>query len=161
MKSEFSKEQIKYFMGEAIKEAKKAEEIGEIPIGAILVKDMKIISRGHNERETTQKVTQHAELIAIEKANNQIKSWRLSKTQLFVTLEPCIMCSGLIQQARIEEVYFGASDSKAGGVISLYNLLNDKRTNHQVNVYSGIYKKECEDLLKVFFKKLRTNKKLT
>lgn len=146
-------------MREAIKQAMKAKEIGEVPIGAVIVFKGEIISTGFNVRETTQATASHAELIAIEKANKTIGSWRLEDCTLYVTLEPCPMCAGAILQSRIKRVVFGAFDSKAGCAGSLMNLLKDERFNHQVELTSGILEEECGDLLTNFFKELRKKKK--
>ena len=152
--------QIEMFMNEAFVEADKAEALGEVPIGAVIVQDGKIIGRGHNLRETQQDATLHAEFIAMREANQTVGSWRLPNAQLFVTLEPCIMCAGLIQQTRITDVYFGAVDPKAGGVCSMYHLLDDERLNHQVTVHEGIEEERASQQLKVFFKAMRARKKL-
>lgn len=144
------------FMEEAIKEAKKAALKKEVPVGAVIVKEGKIIARGHNQRESTNDATSHAEIIAIRKASKKIKNWRLSGCTLYVTVEPCPMCAGAIVQARIDRVVYGAKDPKAGAVETLYQILSDKRLNHQVKeVISGVKEKECAELLKDFFKKLR------
>lgn len=144
------------FMEEAIKEAKKAASKKEVPVGAVIVKEGKIIARGHNQRESTNDATSHAEIIAIRKASKKIKNWRLSGCTLYVTVEPCPMCAGAIVQARIDRVVYGAKDPKAGAVETLYQILSDKRLNHQVKeVISGVKEEECAELLKDFFKKLR------
>lgn len=148
-----------YFMNEAIKEAKKAEMIAEVPIGAVIVQDKKIIGRGHNLREQSQDATAHAEMFAIRAACQELENWRLENTQLFVTLEPCPMCSGAMLLSRIPDVYYGAKDPKAGSAGTLMNLLNDERLNHVATVESGILEAECSQLLVSFFKKLRANKK--
>jgi len=153
-------EQVELFMEAAFDEAKKAEALGEVPIGAVVVNDGEIIGRGHNLRESQQDATLHAEFIAIREANEQAGSWRLPDAQLFVTLEPCIMCAGLIQQTRITDVYFGAVDPKAGGVRSMYNLLEDERLNHQVHVHAGVQEERAGEQLKTFFKAIRARKKL-
>ncbi|MBJ7617794.1 tRNA adenosine(34) deaminase TadA [Weissella confusa] len=152
-------EQVDYFMGEAIKEAKKAGALGEVPIGAVVVQNGQIIGRGFNLRERLEDASQHAELQAITEANRLVKSWRLPDAQLFVTLEPCIMCAGIIQQSRISDVYYGAEDPKAGAVHSLYHILEDERLNHQVNVYQGVREQESGDLLRNFFREIRKQKK--
>ena len=126
------------FMRMAIAEAQQAKVLDEVPIGAVVVHDGQVIGRGHNMREKFQDVTYHAEMLAMMEACTNLHSWRLEDCDLYVTLEPCIMCSGAIINARIENVYYGAADPKAGAVDSLYHLLNDTRLNHQVNVYSGI-----------------------
>lgn len=147
------------FMEEAIKEARKAEQLGEVPIGAVVVLNGEIIGRGHNLRETTQNAVTHAELLAIQSACKTQKSWRLSDAELYVTLEPCPMCSGAILLSRIRKVYYGASDSKAGTAGTLMNLLQDDRFNHTCEVESGIMQVECAALLSDFFKTLRSKKK--
>ncbi|KRM90454.1 tRNA adenosine(34) deaminase TadA [Liquorilactobacillus cacaonum] len=151
--------QKKYFMNEALYEAKKAAQIGEVPIGCIVVLNGEIIGRGHNLREHAQDATMHAEILAIQEANANRKSWRLPEAQLFVTLEPCPMCSGAILNSRIKEVYYGAKDPKAGAVDSLINLLGDSRFNHQATVENGILEEECAQLLKTFFKNIRLKRK--
>ncbi|ADU28313.1 tRNA adenosine(34) deaminase TadA [Evansella cellulosilytica] len=155
-----SKEDI-FFMEQALVEAEKAMEIGEVPIGAIIVRDNVIIARGHNLREQQQMVTNHAELIAIQKACEEVGSWRLEDCTLYVTLEPCPMCAGAIVQSRMKRVVYGAADPKAGCCGSLMNLLDEPRLNHQVYVTSGLYEEESSRLLKDFFKKLRQKKKGT
>lgn len=146
-------------MKEAIIEAKKAEAIGEVPIGAIIVYDDQIIARASNLRETTQNAVTHAELLAIQQACKKVGSWRLEDTTLYVTLEPCPMCAGAILQARIPRVVYGARDPKAGCVHSLYQLLNDSRLNHECDVTEGVLKEECGMLLTQFFKQIRERKK--
>lgn|SRR5690625_2308124 len=147
------------FMKLALKEAKKAKEIGEVPIGAVIVQNDQVISTGYNIRETTETTLSHAELIAIDRANKQLGSWRLDDCTLYVTLEPCAMCAGAIIQARIMRVVFGAFDPKAGCAGTLMNLLDEDRFNHQVEVTSGILEEECANIIKQFFKELRENKK--
>lgn len=148
-----------FFMREAIEEAKKAESLNEVPIGAVLVKDGAIIARGYNLRETTKDPTAHAELIAIREASQKLGGWRLSGCTLYVTLEPCQMCSGAIIQSRIDRVVFATRDPKAGCVVSLENMLNDPRFNHQAEYVEGVYETEAANLLKNFFLKLRNKQK--
>lgn len=143
------------FMREAVKEAKRAEGRNEVPIGAVIVHDGEIIARGYNVRETAQTTMSHAELIAMERANEVIGSWRLEDCTLYVTLEPCPMCAGAIVQSRMRRVVFGAFDHKAGACGTLLNLLDDDRLNHQVEWTSGILQAECSQLLSDFFRKLR------
>ncbi|WP_062107848.1 tRNA adenosine(34) deaminase TadA [Bacillus niameyensis] len=143
----------------AIEEAKKAREINEVPIGAIIVLDGKIIARAHNLRETEQNAVAHAELLAIEKACRELGTWRLENAELYVTLEPCPMCSGAILLSRIKKVTFGASDPKAGCAGTLMNLLQDDRFNHQCEVIDGVLKDECGQLLSDFFRGIREKKK--
>ena len=145
----------KIFLLHALSEAKKAFYLGEVPVGAVIVKDGKIISKGFNSKEFLQKSTAHAEIIAIERACEKLGSWRLEGCTLYTTLEPCIMCCGAILQARIERVVYSAKDPKFGGVESLYRLLDDERLNHRVKV-ERIELKEAEELLKRFFRYLRS-----
>lgn len=147
------------WMRVAIEEAKKAEALAEVPIGAIVVHQGQVIGRGHNLRETTQNATTHAEMIAIQEACKAIGSWRLEETQLYVTLEPCPMCSGAMILSRVKEVYFGAYDPKGGTAGTLMNLLEDERFNHQADVEGGILEEECGELLSMFFRELRAKKK--
>jgi len=147
------------FMKQALEEAKKAVILGEVPIGAVLVYDGEIIARAHNLRETTQNATTHAELMVIQEACQKIGSWRLEKTTLYVTLEPCPMCAGAILQSRVPRVVYGARDIKAGCVDSLYRLLNDERFNHECEVSEGILADECGQILTDFFRALRERKK--
>lgn len=153
----FEKDRI--FMHEALKEAQKAASIGEVPIGAVLVHNNDIIARAHNLRETTQNAVTHAELMVIQDACKTIGSWRLEDTTLYVTLEPCPMCAGAILQSRIPRVVYGARDTKAGCVDSLYHLLNDSRFNHECEVVEGILADECGEILTDFFRLLRERKK--
>ncbi len=147
------------FMRSALEEAKKAAMLDEVPIGAVLVYDGKIIARAHNLRETTQNATTHAELMVIQEACKEIGSWRLEETTLYVTLEPCPMCAGAILQSRVPRVVYGARDMKAGCVDSLYRLLNDARFNHECEVTEGILAEECGQILTDFFRALRERKK--
>jgi len=147
------------FMKQALEEAQKAALLGEVPIGAVLVYEGKIIARAHNLRETTQNATTHAELLVIQEACKKIGSWRLEDTTLYVTLEPCPMCAGAILQSRVPRVVYGARDQKAGCVDSLYHLLNDERFNHECDVTEGILAEECGQILTDFFKALRDRKK--
>lgn len=152
-------EQKNYYMQLALTEARQAQLVGEVPIGAIVVHDDQVIGRGHNMRERFQDVTYHAEMLAISEACAAIHSWRLEDCQLFVTLEPCIMCSGAILNARIPTVIYGANDPKAGAVASLYHLFDDQRLNHQVQVEQGIMADQAGQLLKIFFKTVRQRAK--
>ena len=148
---------IKY-MKEALKEAKKAELIDEVPIGCVIVKDDKIIARGHNQRETNQSPIGHAEIIAINKASKKLKSWRLEGCDIYVTLEPCIMCSGAIIQSRISKVYYGAFDPKGGALGSSINVLEAKNINHHPEVISGVMQEECSKIITNYFKAKRQSK---
>lgn len=154
-----SLEEKEQFMQEAIKEAKKAEQLAEVPIGAVVVLNGEVIGRGHNRRETSQYAAAHAEMYAIKEANERLENWRLEDCQLFVTLEPCAMCSGAIVLSRIEEVYYGPADPKGGTAGTLMNLLEEERFNHQCHVEKGILEKECSELLTNFFRDLRRRKK--
>lgn len=147
------------YMNIAIQEAKKAEIIGEVPIGAVIVKDGEVIARAHNLRETSQLTSSHAEFLAIQEANQKVGSWRLEGCTLYVTLEPCPMCAGAILQSRIPQVVFGAYDPKAGCVGTLMNLLDDDRFNHKAEVISEVLQKASSQLLIDFFRKLREEKK--
>ncbi len=148
-----------FFMNLAIEEAKKAENIGEVPIGAVIVKNNQVIASAYNLRETTQNAVTHAELIAIEKACKEIGSWRLEDTTLYVTLEPCPMCSGAILLSRVKRVVYGAFDPKAGCAGTLMNLLEDSRFNHQCEVVPGVLEEKCGTMLTEFFRNLRQRKK--
>ncbi|WP_458411446.1 tRNA adenosine(34) deaminase TadA [Schinkia sp. CFF1] len=147
------------FMKAAINEAKKAEAIGEVPIGAVIVKDGVIISSAYNVRESEQRSVAHAELLAIDEACKQLGTWRLSGTTLYVTLEPCPMCAGAIVLSRVDRVVYGAKDPKGGCAGTLMNLLEDDRFNHVAEVTSGVLESECAALLSNFFKQLREKKK--
>ena len=143
------------FMKEALKEAKKAYEKLEVPVGAVIVKDGKIIARGHNLKETKKDTTRHAEIIAIEKASKKLGAWRLLDCEMYVTLEPCSMCAGAMINSRIKKLYIGAIDEKTGAIGSVLNLLEDYKFNHNIEVEKGILKEDCEKILKDFFKDLR------
>ena len=142
-------------MQAALAEAKKAQALGEVPIGCVIVHQGQIIGRGHNLRETTQQAEKHAEMIAIAQANQVLDSWRLPEAELYVTLEPCPMCSGAMINSRIAKVYYGAADEKAGTAGTLMNLLTDPRFNHQVKVQKGLLQAECAQILSDFFANLR------
>lgn len=146
------------FMKEALKEAKKAYKKLEIPVGAVIVKDGKIIARGHNLKETKEDTTKHAEIIAIQKASKKLSAWRLIDCEMYVTLEPCAMCAGAIINSRIKKVYIGTMDEKTGAVGSVLNLFEDFTFNHKVEVEKGILQEECKNMLKQFFKELRKSK---
>lgn len=147
------------FMKEALKEAKKAYKKEEIPVGAIIVKDGKIIARAHNLKETKNSSISHAEILAIEKACKKINAWRLEECEMYITLEPCMMCMGAIINSRIKKIYIGTMDKKTGAAGSVLNLFEDYPFNHKVEVEKGIETDECEKILKNFFKKLRIIKK--
>ncbi|WP_285769529.1 tRNA adenosine(34) deaminase TadA [Peribacillus sp. SI8-4] len=148
-----------YYMNLALAEAKKAQRLNEVPIGALIVMDDQVVSTGHNLRETDQNATAHAELLAINEACRATGSWRLEDATLYVTLEPCPMCAGAILQSRIKRVVFGAHDPKAGCAGTFMDLLQDERFNHQCQVTSGILGEECGGILTAFFKELRNRKK--
>ena len=148
-----------FFMREALKEAQKAYDQEEVPIGAVVVLNGEIIGRGHNLREKEQGATLHAEIKAIRQANQHLGSWRLEDCELFVTLEPCPMCSGAMILARMKKVIFGAFDPKAGTAGTFMNLLQDSRFNHQVEVEQGVLEEECQEILRSFFKGLRERNK--
>ena len=148
-----------FFMREALKEAQKAYDQAEVPIGAVVVLNGEIIGRGHNLREKEQDATLHAEIKAIRQANQHLGSWRLEDCELFVTLEPCPMCSGAMILARMKKVIFGAFDPKAGTAGTFMNLLQDSRFNHQVEVEQGVLEEECQEILRSFFKGLRERNK--
>ena len=154
-----SSEDILY-MKAALKEAEKAAEKLEVPIGAVLVWNGEIIARAHNLRETEQSAVAHAELMVIEQACKKLGTWRLEDTTLYVTLEPCPMCSGAIILSRVKRVVYGASDPKGGCAGTFMNLLTDERFNHQSEVTAGVLAQECGDILSEFFKDLRRRKKL-
>lgn len=147
------------YMQLAIAEAEKAQAIGEVPIGAVIVFENEVIAAGYNIRETSQTTLSHAELIAIQQANERIGSWRLENCTLYVTLEPCPMCAGAIVQSRIKQVVYGATDPKAGCAGTLMNLLTEDRFNHQVDVVKGVLEAECSIMLRDFFRDLRAGKK--
>lgn len=144
-----------YFMEQALKEAQKAYEKLEVPVGAVIVKDGKIIARAYNQKETKFDTTKHAEILAIQKASKKLKSWRLIDCEMYITLEPCSMCAGAIINSRIKKIYIGTTDEKTGAAGSVFNLFKDYKFNHTVEIETGIKKEECEKILKNFFKDLR------
>jgi len=147
------------WMKEAIKEALKAQSIGEVPVGAIIISDSgEILSKAHNLKESGSDPTGHAEVLAIKKAAQKINSWRLNGASLYVTLEPCMMCTGAIIQSRLEKIYFGASDPKGGCAHSLMRGFETKGLNHKVLYHSGVLEEECGNLLTNFFKNKRQEK---
>ena len=156
---DFTVEEKEYFMREALREAEKSLAKEEIPIGCVIVKDGKIIGRGHNAREELQQAIMHAEIMAIKEANQREGNWRLLDTTLFVTIEPCVMCSGAIGLARIPKVIYGAANQKFGGAGSLYDILTDARLNHRVEVETGVLEAECAAIMQDFFRKGRQRKK--
>jgi len=151
-------EQIYRFMFAALQEAEKALDENEVPVGAVVVIDNKIIGRGYNQLEKLKDATAHAEMIALTAAANHIGNWRLNECSIYVTLEPCIMCTGAMLASRINELYFAAFDPKFGACGSLYNLAEDGKTNHKIKVFSGIYAEESKKLLQEFFSRLQKQK---
>lgn len=147
------------YMKEALKQAKKAYALGEVPIGCVIVHEGKIIGRGYNRRNTDKNTLAHAEITAINKASKVIGDWRLEECTLYVTLEPCQMCAGAIVQARIPEVVMGCMNPKAGCAGSILNILEMPQFNHQVKVTRGILEAECSQMLKTFFEELRIRNK--
>ena len=160
-------EQKEHYMKQALKEAEKAYKKLEVPVGAVIVKDGKIIARAHNQKETRTDTTKHAEILAIQKASKKLESWRLIDCEMYVTLEPCSMCAGAMINSRIKKVYIGAMDEKTGAAGSVLNLFNDYTFNHKVEyekgilleVENGVMKTECQEILKKFFKELRELKR--
>ena len=147
------------WMRQAIREAEKAFRAGEVPVGAVVVSDDRIIGRGCNQTESLQDPTAHAEMIAISAAANTLHSWRLDRSTLYVTLEPCAMCAGALVLARIQKVVFGAFDLKFGACGSLRNIVQDHRMNHRVEMESGVLNDDIAALMKAFFRKLREEKR--
>ncbi|MDH4099631.1 MAG: tRNA adenosine(34) deaminase TadA [Nitrospirota bacterium] len=143
------------FMRLALEEAQRAADLDEVPIGAVAVLDGEVIAADHNRRETDQDPTGHAELLVIRKAAQRLGRWRLSGVTLYVTIEPCLMCAGALVLARVDRVVFGASDPKAGALVSLYDIQNDVRLNHRFEVLSGILEPECRSVIQGYFRKKR------
>lgn len=148
------------FMRAAMLEAKKALKEDEVPIGAVVVKDGKIIARAHNRTEKTNLATAHAEVLAINKACRKLKSWRLDGADIYVTIEPCVMCAGAIVNARIKNVFFGAHEHKSGCAESKYPVLSDNGLNHTANFSGGIEEEVCANMLKSYFRDKRLRKSL-
>jgi len=153
-------DQDELWMKEAIAEAKKAESLGEVPIGAVVVKDGVIIGRGHNLRETQHSPIAHAEIMAIQQASTALDAWRLLDCTLYVTLEPCPMCAGAIVQSRVKRVVYGTDDPKAGCAGTLMNLLQEPRFNHETELTKYVLQENCAALLTNFFKELRLKRKI-
>jgi tRNA(adenine34) deaminase len=147
------------FMREALKEAHKAARKGEVPVGAVVVKDGQIIGRGHNLTEKKQSALTHAELMAISQATKKLKSWRLVDCDLYVTLEPCTMCAGAIVSSRVRNLVYGTTDPKAGAVQSTAKVTENEKLNHRVKISSGVLKEECSSVLTAFFKEMRRKAK--
>lgn len=139
----------------ALQEAEKAKLIQEVPIGCVLVKDNRIIAKGHNLKETLPSPIGHAEILAIHKAAKKLKSWRLLNCTLYVTLEPCVMCAGALIQSRITRIVYGAGDPKGGGISSLYQIGSDSKLNHSFQVTAGVLASECSEIISNFFKEKR------
>jgi tRNA(adenine34) deaminase len=152
-------EKEREWMKLALIEAQKALAEGEVPVGAVVVHDNKIIGKGHNQTEALQDPTAHAEIIAISAAANTLRSWRLGDCSIYVTMEPCSMCAGAIVLARVSSLVFGVIDPKAGACGSIRNIVQDHRLNHRVDIVSGILESEASALLKSFFKHLRSRKR--
>ena len=148
-------EEKEKFMKEALKEAKKAYNKLEVPVGAVIVKDGQVIARAHNLKETKLDTTNHAEILAIQKASKKLESWRLEHCTMYVTLEPCAMCTGAMIQARLKKVVIGTMDEKTGACGSVLNLLEDYKFNHVVEIEKGVMETECNKILHQFFKDLR------
>jgi len=153
---EFSKED-ELFMREAIAEAKKAEEEGEVPIGCVIVSEGEIIGRGYNQKNQGKSALKHAEIIAIEDASKDIGDWRLDECSLYVTLEPCLMCAGAIIHARVRNVIYGTTEPKFGGVETLARTFDIEKLNHRVNYKGGLFQEEISQMMKSFFRNLRSS----
>ena len=147
------------FMEEALIEAKKAFDLGEVPVGAVIVKDDQVIARAHNLTETAKDPTAHAEMLAIRQAADELGGWRLPGCSMYVTLEPCSMCAGAVVWSRMENLYIGAMDPKAGACGSVINIVNNENLNHRVHVESGVMEEECSEILKRFFREIRNREK--
>lgn len=148
-----------YFMNLALAQAKKAEELDEVPIGAVVVHENQVIAQGYNRREVDNDPAGHAEFIAMKQASEKLGVWRLSGCTVYVTLEPCLMCAGLMYQARIDRCVYGAADPKAGALGSLYSVNEDDRLNHTFDVTSGVCSQECAAVLRTFFQNKRKRNK--
>ena len=146
------------FMREALAEAQKASAIDEVPVGAVIVLDDRVIGSGYNLKESLQDATAHAEMLAIQAACRTLETWRLSEAEMFVTLEPCVMCMGALIQARIKRLIYGCPDPKGRAAISLYQIGNDIRLNHRIEIQGGVMADECGALLSRFFQTLRASK---
>lgn len=159
MKNEEINYSDEHWMSLALEEAEKAADIGEVPIGAVIVLENKVVGRGYNLRESLYQATAHAEILAINEANHNLAAWRLQGATLYVTLEPCPMCAGACILSRLDRVVFGARDPKGGCAGSLMNLLSDERFNHQPQVVEGVLAQECSQMMKDFFNQLREKKR--
>ena len=152
------KKDAPYYMSLALKEAEKAVSEDEVPVGAVIVCDDKVIARAHNRRDGLNMTYAHAEMLAINKANKKLGSWRMPECDIYITLEPCVMCMGTIIQSRIRNIYYGAKDPKGGAVISSINVLEAKNINHHPNVVGGIMEEECSKIISEYFKNKRKSK---
>lgn len=152
--------QDQYWMKKALSLAQKAYKIGEVPVGALVVKDNQLISQAYNRRESWQTPIAHAEIIALHRASQRLGAWRLLDCTLYVTLEPCVMCAGALVLSRVPRLVYGAADAKGGAVESLYQVVADQRLNHQCEVVAGVMSEECSKLLRSFFKQRRLQNKL-
>ena len=148
----------KAFMAEALKEAALAAEMGEVPIGAVIVRGDEIIAAAHNLVETSKDPTAHAEMLAIRPAAARLGGWRLTGCHMYVTVEPCSMCAGAIVWARIEKLFIGTDDPKGGACGSIFNIPQEKKLNHYTEIETGLLREECSEIMKTFFKKLRDRK---
>lgn len=147
------------FMKIALAEAKKAFDKEEVPVGAVIVQNGKVIAKAHNLKETKNDTTRHAEILAIQKASKKLKKWRLTDCEMYVTLEPCSMCAGALINCRLKKLYIGTMDQKTGACGSVLNLLGDYKFNHIVEIETGVLQEDCEKILKDFFKFLREKRK--
>ena len=147
---------MKNFMAEALKEAEKAAEMGEVPVGAVIVREGEVIAKGHNMTESTKDPTAHAEMLAIRQASQKLGGWRLIGCHMYVTAEPCSMCAGAIVWSRIEKLFIGTMDPKAGACGSVFNIPQEKKLNHFVEIETGVMEEECAQIMRAFFRKLRS-----
>ena len=147
---------MKNFMAEALKEAEKAAEMGEVPVGAVIVREGEVIAKGHNMTESTKDPTAHAEMLAIRQASQKLGGWRLIGCHMYVTAEPCSMCAGAIVWSRIEKLFIGTMDPKAGACGSVFNIPQEKKLNHFVEIETGVMEEECAQIMRDFFRKLRS-----
>lgn len=147
------------YMALALEEARKAFDLGEVPIGAVLVCEGQVVSRGHNLREIWHDATAHAEMVVIQDACRKLERWRLSGTTLYVTIEPCPMCAGALVNSRVDRLVYGSPDSKAGAVESLFNVVQHEKLNHRLEVTAGVMEEECAAIMKEFFRERRRQKK--
>ncbi|MEG6617117.1 tRNA adenosine(34) deaminase TadA [Peptococcaceae bacterium 1198_IL3148] len=144
-----------YYMGLALEEAKKAYQIGEVPIGAVVVVDNQVVAAGHDLRELLNDASAHAEMLVMREAAQSLGDWRLSNATMYVTVEPCAMCAGAIVQYRLRRLVYGAPNSKSGSIDSILNIVQEARFNHRVDVIAGVLENECKQIMRMFFKELR------